>query len=307
MLNFEEGQPIAVIKKGKHSGEILRFSENEQNNKQTDLNPLEYITDKEIREIIKHKKGKCRAGDLEHYINVIDNNHTPENSEEEEIINNILNKTDSKGLKDIKIKSGDFVPLPNLKERQTFYISGPSGCGKSSFISQYLSVFKRMRPKLKLVLFSEKSEDPVLDKFHPMRIKIDEELLEDPIDPLVELKNCVVVFDDVDSISKKSIKSNIYNLMNTCLKVGRSYNIYTLITTHLMSNYAETRHFISESEFIVLFKQGTKYFIEQFLKKYLGFSQKQITQLLNLPSRWYCIHKNIPQYILYEKGCYLLN
>jgi len=307
MLNFEEGQPIAVIKKGKNQGQILRISENEEKETNRKENPLEYITEKEIRQIIKNQKGKCTAQDLEEYIEMIANNETPENSEDEEIYNKSLDLIDNKIKKEIKIKDGFFVPFPVIKNRQCFYISGPSGSGKSYFISQYLSVFKRLKPKMKVFLFSEKNEDEVLDKYHPLRVKIDDELLEDLIDPLKELKNSVVIFDDVDSISDKNIKKEVYDLMNKCLKLGRSYNIYTLISTHMMSNYNETRHFISESQFIVLFKQGTKYFLEQFLKKYCGFSQKQINQVLTLPSRWFCIHKNVPQYILYEKGCYLLN
>ena len=50
MLNFEEGQPIAVIKKGKNQGQILRISENEE--KETNR--------KENRKAMKTKSGPTK-------------------------------------------------------------------------------------------------------------------------------------------------------------------------------------------------------------------------------------------------------
>ena len=150
-------------------------------------------------------------------------------------------------------------------------------------------------------------EDEVLDKFNPTRIQINEELLENPIQP-EELQNSLVIFDDIDTIPDKKLNEAVRSLRDDLLETGRSYNIYMCNTSHQLMNYKHTRTLLNESTAVTFFpKSGSSYHIKRFLKEYCGLEKKQIQKILELPSRWVTINKVYPCFILYEKGAFLLN
>ena len=47
---------------------------------------------------------------------------------------------------------------------------------------------------------------------------------------------------------------------------------------------------------------------EKYLKNYAGFNDDGIQKILHLPSRWVAIYRTLhpSQYVLYEKGAYLI-
>ena len=65
-------------------------------------------------------------------------------------------------------------------------------------------------------------------------------LIDDPID-IKEFADSVIIFDDVDVLTNKKIREEVYKIMNQGLEIGRHYRINMVITNHLPSNGKETR------------------------------------------------------------------
>lgn len=208
--------------------------------------------------------------------------------------------------RDITIFDGEIQPIPRIDSRECIYIAGPSGSGKSTYTANYAKEYMRIFPKNRVIVFSRVERDEVLDKLHPTRILINEELIEDPIDPS-ELSNSLVIFDDTDTIPDKILKTAITNLKNDLLETGRHEDIYVAITSHLISNYRETRTVLNEAHSITLFPAGgSTYSIKYVLKNYGGMNPAEIQKVITLPSRWITLKKTYPQAIIYNKGAYLI-
>lgn len=226
---------------------------------------------------------------------------------DKKIYNKTVDYVDNKKDKEIIIHDGEVMPLPMKDTRECIYVAGPSGSGKSTYISNYAKNYKKMFPKNKIFVFSRVDEDNCIDKLDPIRIKIDEELINDPIDPK-ELSDSLVIFDDTDTIPNKKLKDAVNQLKSDLLEVGRHGNTYVAVTSHLLTNYKESRTILNEAHAITLFPgSGSSYSIRYVLKNYGGLENKDIDKILRLPSRWITFRKLYPQLILYAKGMYLLN
>ena len=119
----------------------------------------------------------------------------------------------------------------------------------------------------------------------------------------------MVIFDDV-FIKNKAVAKEVERIKDLILQLGRhkEYNLYCVISSHLGSNYRETRLTLAESHAIVCFPHGSpKKAIDYVLENYAGLDKDGLRKLRRLPSRWWYIRKNYPTAIVYEKGCYLLN
>jgi len=92
--------------------------------------------------------------------------------------------------------------LPNYQDAERTYIAGPTGSGKSTYVARYLQQLKKVFPDRDIFLFSDVNEDEVLDKIGIMRIKLDENFLENTPSPET-LHDSIVIFDDIDSIEDK--------------------------------------------------------------------------------------------------------
>jgi len=212
---------------------------------------------------------------------------------------------DSKGQNEVKLKEGRLQPLPNKEVVEKIYITAPSGAGKSTFAGKWIGQFKKMFKDDEIYLFSSINHDKALDKHDPTRIILDNDLLNDPIEPK-ELENSLVIFDDTDTIRERNMRRYMEVLRDWLLEQGRHFKIRMLITSHLLSNYSSTRRILNEATGVVVFpKSGSgTYHIKNFLKTYCGLDKQQIKKFVNLPSRWVMIYRSYPQYVIYEKGCY---
>jgi hypothetical protein len=204
-------------------------------------------------------------------------------------------------------KHGIMHPIPNPDTREVPYIAGPAGSGKSTYVCDYAQKFKKN--DWDIYLFSRLDEDKSLDKLKPTRIKIDNALIDDPIDVTKEMKNgALVIFDDVDTINDKKQRDAVYKLINDILEIGRHVDVYCAVTNHLINPNDKKfgRTILNECSSITFFpKSGSVYQIKYVLKNYFGFSNDQIRMILELPSRWITLHKSSPQCVLFEKGCYI--
>ena len=163
--------------------------------------------------------------------------------------------------------------------------------------------------KKNIYIFSDVEHDPELDgKLKNItRFKLDEGLLEkEPIRPEF-FKSGVCVFDDIDSIQNKKLLKYVNTLRDALLKRGRHEDISTIVSSHLITNYNDTRVILNECNTYTIFcKAGNLYGIKYLLNKYMGLDKNQINKIVNLNSRWVSINKNFPQYVIYQHGCFML-
>jgi len=207
----------------------------------------------------------------------------------------------------ISISKHLLQPLPNKDVVEKIYVSAPSGAGKSTFTANWIKYGKKyIKPKLdEIYIFSIIDKDPPLDKLNPIRVDLDEGLYDNMFDP-DEIENSIVVFDDIDTMMNKNMRRVVINFKDYLLEQGRHYNIRMIMTSHLMSNYKETRCTLNEATAICFFPHaGSTYHIKNFLKIHGGFQPNQIEWILNIQSRWICLYTVMPQYLIWETGCVL--
>ena len=123
-----------------------------------------------------------------------------------------------KEFKQLKIANDSkFQQIPDdTKAREILYITGPSGSGKSTYTRKYLEQYKKTYKKNPIYLFSALPEDESLDDIKPKRILLDESLISDPIS-VEDFRDCAVIFDDIDVISNKRIRDELYSILNKVL------------------------------------------------------------------------------------------
>lgn len=209
--------------------------------------------------------------------------------------------------KEMKI-NGKLQPIPDITTRSVALVCGPSGSGKSTYASEYLKMYRALFPKNPIYVFSRLDKDPVIDQLRPYRIKIDEELIENPIDIIQEMHDCIVLFDDTDTIQDDKLKKIVSKLKNDILETGRHNNIYVIITSHLINgnDKKDTRTMLNECHSLTVFpKSGSSYAITYALKNYFGFNNQLIKRILESDSRWVTINKTYPQYVMTQNEIYI--
>lgn len=291
MLSLKKGgMPIASIKGGKYDKKTLYL------HKSDDVN-VPITLDNDIIKKLKDPKMKDN-----HKLSMIASMLKTQYKN-----NDMDDDSDSIDERDFRCEGKlSVLPPPKTVDRRCVYVSGPSGSGKSTWISNYGMEYKDMYPKNQIVLFSRLDKDESIDKIKPTRVEISEDLMRDSLSP-EDLKDTLTIFDDTDTIRDKKIKVEVNALKNDILETGRHHNVNTVVVSHLMNNREETKIILNECAMIVFFpKCGNIHQINYLLTEYVGLQKKTIEQIMNLPSRWVCLHKHYPMFIVYETGCFLL-
>ena len=185
--------------------------------------------------------------------------------------------------------------LPKLKQRECILISGPSGVGKSYIAKEYIKEFKNLKPKYNVILWSKKPFENFKIPYKHMSSKI-QDIKDIKLD---DIKNSLVIFDDYENIGEtKEESKSIEYLLNNILNVGRSFNIYCIIITHIMMNYHSTKNILNECSKIIMFPNGgNKYQYRKYLKTYVGMGNKEIEDIMKIKDRSVVINKNYPMYL----------
>ena len=303
-FSFEKGKKIAKIVGGEFDGLILRINDNPDDSFDFEgYNPLDYLG----KEFFKKRLIKLR--DVPKLEKALKLGQVPHDDNLKRAYDEALKMIKDKD-KELILYDGYIQQIPSKEKNQVdrLYVSGPQGSGKSTYISNFIKEYNKAYPKNPVFIFSRKDEDKAFDKLkpRPIRIMIDEEMLEEPIN-LDELKNSLVIFDDIDTIMDKDLNKEIHRLRDDVLECGRSYGISICSSSHQTTNWSKTRNTLLESNSKTIFpKSGAQYSYTRLLKEYNGLNPTQIKKILNLPSRWVTILCNYPTTVLYDKGAYIL-
>jgi hypothetical protein len=205
------------------------------------------------------------------------------------------------------LKKGKFQLIPNKnKERDTIFICGQAGSGKSYFTAKYAKEYRRVYPKNPIFLFSEKVEDEQLDEIKGLkRIKLDDSLYLKPFN-YTDFKDSLTIFDDVDAIHNKQLRSAIFFLRDKLLKLGRSQKSSVITTNHSCTGQ-DLKGVLNESNIFVFFMNNYNRSLKYLLNEYLGMDKKQIEALKKKSSRWSVYIKTFPNVILTESEISLID
>lgn len=210
------------------------------------------------------------------------------------------------------------VPMIVPNQRDALYITGPSGSGKSHFVKLYLDNYIQYLPDNPIYLFSWKGEDelftPYENKGKITRVPIKSEDYLDMVKSeqglsVDDFENCLVIFDDIGKIDPIILKKHVDLLRDQILELGRSRDIFILTTTHVPCNGKNTQLSLIESNKIVFFpskmnQRNCKYL----LGDVFGLTNDELKRIKALRTKyWVLFSKETPRYVMYEKGCYMLD
>ena len=304
VLSLEKGNPIAIIKGGKFKGNTIYLDK--QSSTMDNYNPkelAEFVDD--FYNSMDNTLDMDKMDDLQ---SAIDNRKPPKDKDLRVFYSKCLKLMNIDKNKSIDIDEDEIVPVfDTTKERSVFMVSGMSGSGKSYYTANLCKMYHEQYPDNKIFLFSNKKSDPVFDVLEYIyRISIDDSLLADKL-TLDEIKNSLVLYDDVEFTANKEIDAELTRLSDLILQQGRSVKISFVYITHQSNNYKATKNILNECHSVTIFPQmTTRYSLKYLLNNYFGFTKPVIDKICKLPSRWVNISKS-PPVVLHSKGCYLVD
>ena len=201
------------------------------------------------------------------------------------------------------------IPSPKKDVREIWYIAGPSGSGKSYIAKGLAERYRRMFPDRPVYLVSKLKEDETLDAMKggpPRRLDV-QKLVDNPLKDLDLLADSMIILDDYDTFTKPFDKA-VQKLIDDIATMGRHSNTTMLCLSHYLSNYAKTRLLLCEATHFVLYPAATgNHALNYLLQTYLGFDKDETAAIRKIKSRWVCIHKNFPQWVVSEHSANLLH
>lgn len=250
-------------------------------------------------------KRKKRYDEYDRIYRMIKKNKKPR--KDDYLYNKVKEIKKSNIMNEITINDrGEIQPIPNInRQSNNVYAAGPNGAGKSTSIANWAEQYQKLFPKNKIHVFKRDTEDDLAFD----NLKFIDEDLEDMIDDpyeLDELSNSLLIFDDTSRIRNKEVNSAVKELMYDALENGRKKKISVCVSNHLVADKNNTKTQLYECDTLIVFPGSSNAQIRYVCGTYVGMSKKQINKLFKLRTRWILISKSYPQYIIYDKGVYIL-
>ena len=200
----------------------------------------------------------------------------------------------------------ELVPSPDPKKREVWYISGASGSGKSYIAKGLAHYYHKLFPSRGIYLVSKLEKDDTLDALKFLKRVNIQSLVED-YPELEEFKECMVIFDDYDTLTGDAEKV-VRKLIDDLAVMGRHQTCTMLCLSHYSTNYSKTRLLLNELTHLVVYPLSTSYHtLKYILKNYIGVDEEDIKRHRKLGSRWLCYSKGFPQYLVAQKDAEILH
>jgi len=193
------------------------------------------------------------------------------------------------------------LPPSGRDAREVLVISGASGSGKSWVARSYAEEYMAMWPSRHVYVVSALNRDKTLDSLPGLRrINIDT-LISDPFERGEELKgfkNALVIFDDCESLTAAA-KRAVQELQDALLTMGRHSRTSVIVCNHLPARGKETRQMLNEATRFVCFPGGMGYHaLRYLLTHHVGIDPKDLPDINRVQSRWICLSRSLPRYLL---------
>ena len=202
---------------------------------------------------------------------------------------------------EITKSEGHIQTLPTGEWPPHHAVMGPSGVGKSTYIGKYLLEYKKKFPKRDIYIFSPLKDDPAFKDVKPKYVKIDESLLDDPLD-VSEFENSCLVFDDIESIKDKRLNEAIQRFRDAVLETGRHYNETAICVSHIVLNGPQTKRILNECDRVTVFPRSNFSAISNLCRRYYGFEKDVLNWIKNVPSRHVTIKRSYPTTLITENA-----
>jgi len=310
-LSFDEtkgARPIARVKGGASDGEILYLHEGDLTGRKPKraLNRTRYA--KELKSLRPAEKTRAFVRMEEALSKDLDaDSLIGEPAEVKALYTRILD--DMKSDKNIELDDeGTFelLPSPDPKKREVWYIAGQSGSGKSWIARQLADYYHRLFPDRGVYLVSKLTKDETLDALKFLK-RIDIQSFIDDYPELDEFKDCMVIWDDYDTLTGDAEKV-VLKIIDDLAIMGRHTNTTMLCLSHFLTNYKKTRLLLNEATHIVVYPLSTSFHaLRYLLKNYVGVDEEDLKRHRKLGSRWLMYSKGFPQYMISQKDAELLH
>ena len=123
----------------------------------------------------------------------------------------------NKTIYPLNVRQGD-----NDDHVNRIYIAGGTLSGKSFLAGRLARSYNRQFPSRNVILFSWVDNDEAYKGIKNLKkIRIDEEILENPIDLKEEMSKSLVIFDDIEHFNDKDIVKELESIRNSCINAGR--------------------------------------------------------------------------------------
>jgi hypothetical protein len=317
-LSLDESKgatPIAVVRGGEHNGELLYLDESRQTGEvrtyKTELSRSRFD------EALKPYQVGLR--DRSRYYSMLSNIENTAQLEKldipeqlKEIYKSLMKeKTSGKSILLPDESKGIFqpIPSPDPKKRQIWYICGASGAGKSWFARGVAENYRKLYPERDIFLVSKLNEDETLDNMkggRPKRIKV-QSLVDSYPENLEDFRESLIIFDDFDTFDKPYSVA-VQKFIDDVASMGRHTITSMMCISHLITNFSKTRLILNEAHFYVVYPNGcSAKGLNLLLGTYAGLDKHEIDKIRKMDSRWACVFKNYPPYIITERESRLLN
>jgi hypothetical protein len=300
-LSFDKvkgAKPISIVKGGKYDGKVLYIHEDDHkgDKPKLEINPNTYAT--ELRDLKPQERTKLITRLQEAYSKGMASDQL---ISETALAKKLYDRIVSDNVKTTKIDLPDdgqfqLVPSPDPERREVFYIAGASGSGKSYIAKGIAECYKKLFPDRECYLISKLGEDSTLDAL-PFLRRINLQTFIDDYPELDEFKDCLVIFDDYDTLTGNAEKV-VCKLIDDLATMGRHTNTTMLCLSHYLTNYKKTRLLLNEATHIVVYPMATSFHaLGYLLKTHIGMTKDDVRDLKKM-GRWVCVYKHYPQWLV---------
>lgn len=224
-------------------------------------------------------------------------------SNNEDHIKEVKITSENKKLAPLMVRQGD------NQNTNRIYLAGSTLSGKSYLASKLAQDYNLIFPKNKVVFVTALDSDENINKKNIknfIKLRIDESLLDDPID-LKELHDKLVIFDDFEAFNDKAVVKKLEHLRNDCLNAGRHHGIDVIVCRQSLLEASKTKSLLNNAFQVIGFpKSASRYQFGEYLKRYLHLDNEMIKKILSVPSRWCLVNCTSPLYVLHEYGAFIL-
>lgn len=197
------------------------------------------------------------------------------------------------------------APSDKPETREVYWVFGAGGSGKSwmcrALAQNYLKAHDGSR---RVILISALPQDSTLDALGSSLVRLDPaNFIAKGIPSLESFEKCLVIMDDLPT-SGPEMKACL-ELQDMIVERGRHTSTSLIRTSHVASDYSNTRKILNSADFVVVYPSGggQGHALRYLLQTHVGLESKQIQDLKHVKSRWVLFRKTNPVYQLSAVDC----